>query len=138
MRDAADDMTDASDSKVEPRNALQAKAEPVQAPAAPEPVKLTPAQWAEKLGHMRRADPRIPQSVTHADWQHAAADRLYGWAKHAYNFQTQPFLLSQADYELALEAAAQYPLKAPHAAALPASQADRFEGFRPRAGKEKV
>lgn len=99
-----------------------------------EPLR-TPTEWAEVLGHMRRGDSRMPQSVTHADWQHAAADKLYGWANHAYNFQSEPFLLSQADYERALAAAARFPLAAPHAPALTPLQAKRFEGFEPRVSR---
>lgn len=126
-----DDEND--DAEQEATASHPARPEPLK--SAPEPKRMTPAQWAEKLGHINHADPRIPQSVTHADWQHAAADALYGWSQHAYHFQSQPFLLSQADYENALGAAAKYPLCAPYEKALPPGQEKRFEGFRPRAAK---
>lgn len=81
-------------------------------------VRRTPLQWAEQLGHIKQGDPRVPQSKTHADWQHAAADKLHGWSKHAYHHQGDPFLLSQEDYEAALENAAEYPAKSAHEPAI--------------------
>lgn len=124
-------MPDEEDQK--PRAAPKRAALPAQQPAASAPAapRKTPEQWAEQLGHIKRADPRIPQSVTHADWQHAAADALYGWSEHAYHYQAQPFLLTQEQYEAALAAAARYPLCGPLAAALPPGQERRFDGFRP-------
>lgn len=104
--------------------------EPPQAPAEPV-VRKTPAAWADALGHMRKADPRLPQSVTHADQMHAAADQLHGWSQHAYHHQAEPFEISQVDYEAALDAGQKYPLVAPHAAALPHSQVNRHKDFVP-------
>jgi len=95
------------------------KAEPEAAPvAAPAPEMLTPEQWAQKLGHVKKAPPFQPQLSAHYSWQHAAADSLHGWAQHAHHYQGEPLLLSQADYEAALDAAAEYPNKPAHAAAL--------------------
>lgn len=93
------------------------------APAAPAvpavaPEMLTPEQWAEKLGHVKKASPFTPQLSTHYSWQHAAADSLHGWAQHAHHYQGAPLMLSQADYQAALEAAAEYPNKPAHTAAL--------------------
>lgn len=80
--------------------------------------KRTPRQWAEQLGNIHKRDPRLPQSRDFADWKHAVADKLHGWSKHAYHFQDQPLLISKAVYLDALEAAAEYPVKPAHEAAL--------------------
>lgn len=97
----------------------KAEAQPLPAKAAdPEPVKLTPEQWAEKLGQVRKAPQHQPQLRTHYAWQHAAASSLHGWEQHAHHYQNAPLLLTQADYQAALDAAAEYPAKPAHAAAL--------------------
>lgn len=109
-------------------------------PAEPKgPVLLTPAEWAEKLGLITRANPLVPQVPTFADWRHAAADKLHGWSDHAYHHQGEQarFLVSQEDYEKALAAAAEFPCCPPHAAALPESQRQRFEKFKPRTKRNK-
>lgn len=117
--------------------ALVPKPAPVKAAApAPEPVKKTPEQWARVLGHMKLADPRIPQSTTHADWQHAAADKLHGWGRHAYHYQAEPMLLTQDDYQAALDAAAEYPNKPAHEPAMAPSHEDVLK--QRAATKEKV
>lgn len=116
---------------VEPKASKASKAEPAKASVP----KFTPEQWAEKLGHVRKADPRIPQSVTHYDPAHAAADALYGWSQHAYHFQASPFLLTQEQYVEALARASAFPTCAPLPEALPPGQEKRFEGFRPRAAR---
>lgn len=85
---------------------------------APAPDLRTPAEWAERLGHIRRAHPHIPQSTTHPDWKHAVGDGLHGWTKHAYHFPNDPLKISEADYRTALENAAVYPMKEAHQPAL--------------------
>lgn len=108
----------------EEQKLLKRKAEAV-APAAEVPVhavapaldRLTPEQWAEKLGHVKKASPFTPQLSTHPSWQHAAADSLHGWSQHAHHYQAEPLLLTQSDYQAALDAAAEYPNKPAHAAA---------------------
>lgn len=89
---------------------------PEQAPASAD--LLTPQDWAVRLGHIHQAHPHIPQSTTHADWQHAVGDKLHGWSDHAYHYPNEPLKISQADYETALENAAAYPLKEAHGPAL--------------------
>jgi hypothetical protein len=88
-----------------------------EAPAAAV-ARRRPEDWATRLGHMHQAKENIPQSTTHADWKHATADRLHGWTKHAHHYQKDPLLLTQKDYETALENAAEYPLKEAHEPAL--------------------
>jgi len=85
--------------------------------SAPAP-KRTPEDWAERLGHIKKRDKRIPQSETHPDWQHAAADKGHGWSKHAFHYEKDPLLITQADYEAALEAAASYPTTPLHEPAM--------------------
>jgi hypothetical protein len=101
------------------------------APAAKADLR-TPLEWAEALGYIVRANPKLPQSETHAKWQHACADALYGWSVHAYNYQAPAdrFVISEADYRKALECAAEHPVVAPHEPALPKSQRDRFKDFK--------
>jgi hypothetical protein len=92
-----------------------------QAPGAvnqDEVVRRTPVDWAQKLGHYHEAPPHMPQLRSRYDWQHAAADKLHGWSQQSYHYQNEPFLLSQADYEAALAAAAEYPAMAAHEAAI--------------------
>jgi hypothetical protein len=93
-------------------------APPGDASAAAPPGLSTPEEWANRLGHIHRAHPHVPQSTTHADWQHAIADRLHGWTQHAYHFANDPLQLSEADYRTALQNAAEYPLKQAHEPAL--------------------
>lgn len=85
---------------------------------APIATVRTPEDWAERLGHIKRSNPLIPQSKTHADWQHACADQLHGWSKDAYHFAADPLLISQVDYEAALAAAAAYPTTPAHEPAM--------------------
>lgn len=111
-----------------------------QAAAAPTVVdtpKLTPDAWGRKLGHFKVGDVRLPQNVQHFDPQHAAADELFGWSRHAYHYQAEPFLITEADYLEALKTAGSFPVSAPHPAALPASQAARFANFKPRKARDK-
>lgn len=107
-------------------------------PVAVVVTQFTPDAWGKKLGHFKAGDPRLPQNVPHFDAQHAAADALYGWSQHAYHYQAAPFTITEADYVAALEAAGRYPLCAPHAAALPASQVARFANFQPRRERVKA
>lgn len=82
---------------------------PVGAPAV---ETKTPAAWAAALGHTKPRDPRLPQSVDHVDPSYAVADRLYGWSKHAYDFQGPEwpeFVISRATYLTALRSAPQFP-----------------------------
>lgn len=105
-------------------------------PKKPEgPKKKTPDAWAKKLGHFHSRNPAIPQSVDYYGWQHAAADKLYGWSDHAYNHQAEPFELTEEDYAKALDAAAKYPTVAPHAPAIPPSRKDLFKDFQPCASR---
>lgn len=101
------------------------------------PELRTPADWAEKLGLITKANPHVPQVPTFADWRHAAADKLHGWSDHAYHHQAKPFEISREDYEKALAAAAQFPCCPPHSAALPESQRERFKEFKPSAKRDK-
>jgi hypothetical protein len=100
-------------------------------------LKLTPDAWGRKLGHFKAGDTRLPQNVQHFDPQHAAADELFGWSRHAYHFQAAPFLITETDYIAALKTAGEFPVSAPHPAALPASQAERFANFKPRKARDK-
>lgn len=129
----AKEATDAVAASIEVAAAPVVAAPGVEAPAtAPVPVTATPEVWAERLGLIQRANPRLPQSQTVPHWTHAAANKLYGWSDHAYHYQGEaPFELTEDDYRKALAAAAQYPVRAPHPPALPKSQVKRFEGFVP-------
>lgn len=128
--------TDAPSSEV--NEDAPAQAAPASAAAAPAPARLTPNAWGRKLGHFKQGDTRLPQNVPHFDRQHAAADELFGWSRHAYNFQAEPFLITEADYVAAIKSAGRFPLEAPHAAALPPSEAARFANFKPRRERVKA
>jgi hypothetical protein len=80
--------------------------------------RCTAEEWAKRLGHIQQANPHVPQSITHYDWRHACADVLCGWSRHAYHYQNDPLLLTQEDYETALENAAEYPNKPAHEPAM--------------------
>jgi hypothetical protein len=98
-------------------------------------MHLTPAQWAEQLGYIAKANPNLPQQERHAKWEHAAADRLFGWSEHAFNYQAPAdrFEITEEAYLEALRIAGVYPLEAPNLEALPPSQLERFADFQPRA-----
>lgn len=109
------------------------------------PLRLRPREWAERLGQVQKADPRKPQDPSGYRPAHAAADRLYGWDDHAYNFEQgkkpddqghwpqDVFTLTQDDYRKSLECALAFPAAAPHPAGLPDSQRQRFAKFKPKA-----
>jgi hypothetical protein len=99
------------------------QAEPVAVEAPPvapaEPERLTPHAWGERLGLCEKADPARPWVESHADWRFAAADKLHGWSDHAHHWQGegQQLLLTEADFQAALQAGADYPAKPAHAPA---------------------
>lgn len=78
--------------------------------------RLTPQAWGEKLGLREKADPARPWIESHADWRYAAADKLHGWTDHAHHWQGpgQELLLTEADFNAALQAGADYPEKPAH------------------------
>jgi hypothetical protein len=81
--------------------------------------KLTPAQWAERKGIAPKSDAARPwiepvakstKECSNGIHLHAA-DALHGWSNHAYNFQAESdaLLLTEAEFDAALVAAAGYP-----------------------------
>jgi hypothetical protein len=80
------------------------------------PERLTPHAWGEKLGLCEKADPARPWIESHADWRFAAADKLHGWSDHAHHWQgpDQQLLLTEQDFQAALQAGADYPAKPAH------------------------
>jgi|GEM_PF-4088450 len=92
--------------------------------ALPPPDKLTPADWAKKLG------PKVapPHLV-------ASASYLHGWKDHAYHYQAEPLLLEQGTFLEALKAASAFPTVAPHAPAFGKTVGERFKDFKPQAAK---
>jgi hypothetical protein len=82
--------------------------------------RLTPLAWAERKGHVGHQDPTKPWAEPAPDWRFAAADALHGWSAQAYHYQAEAaeFLISEADYDAALEAGAGYPATPPHAPAI--------------------
>jgi hypothetical protein len=117
-----------------PAPAETAVEEPVEEPEPEDAPKKTPAAWAVALGFFVKRNPLLPQSVDFAKPEHAAADALYGWSRHAFHYQAPEdrFLVTERTYRRALERAGQYPAAHPYPAAIPHSQTARFEGFRPR------
>lgn len=100
--------------------------------------KLEAHEWGEKLGNFRKRDARLPQSEDFFTPAHAAADFLHGWSKHRHHFQGAPLLITQADYEAALEAAGGYPTTQPCEAALsPVSQV-ALERARAKSAEKQV
>lgn len=107
---------------------------PDKAPEKAEPEKRTPQQWALKFGHVKPRDPRLPQSTEHVDPSYAVARELYGWQRHAYDYQRdgQAFLLTERAYRAALKAAPQHPVVELVAEALTPDAAARLKGFAPK------
>lgn len=113
-------MSDSVPTLEEPTAAVSAE---LDAPAPANlvaPERLTPHEWAERKGHIEHADPARPWRSPNIEYRYAAADALYGWSRHAYHYQAEHdrFLIAESDYDAALEAAAQYPAKPPHRAAV--------------------
>jgi len=97
---------DAGASEAKPGDATDAK-----------PANLTPAQWAERKGIAPKADPNKPWiEPVSSDFRYPAADVLHGWSHHAFHYQDPKaaFLISEQDFDKALEAAAGYPACGPH------------------------
>jgi hypothetical protein len=88
-----------------------AAAAETKAEVAKGPELLTPQAWGERLGLAQKADPARPWIEAHADWRYAAADKLHGWTEHAHHYQGpgQELLLTEEDFNKALEAGAGYP-----------------------------
>jgi hypothetical protein len=86
--------------------------------APPGPPMLEPHEWAEKLGHIVRGNPNLPQSQTFPSAAHAVADKLHGWSAHRHHYQTKPLLITREAYEAALEAGGAYPVTPAHEPAL--------------------
>src|SRR5690606_39997056 len=80
--------------------------------------RKTAEEWGRKNKQWKEGNPYVPQAPSHWAWKHAVADKLHGWAEHAYHYADDPLLMTEADYLAALEAAANYPNTSPHAAAL--------------------
>ena len=99
-------------------------------------IRRTPAEWAERLGLIQKADPRLPQQHTVAHWTHAAASELFGWERHAYHYQADRFEVTEEQYRTALKAASIYPCCELPLDAIPSSQRDRFRNFAPRASRK--
>lgn len=92
-------------------------------------IQRTPADWGHRKGNLFAPSERQPWVEVHARNFHAEADALHRWSEHAHHFQprqledgtvdpTGVFVLTEADYEKALEAAAGFPACGPHKPAL--------------------
>lgn len=88
--------------------------------------KRTPLAWAERKGLFRAS--RFAWEAPSVDQRWAPSDALYGWSEQAYQHQApeQAFLISENDFEKALEAAFQYPAVPPHAPAIAPIYQQRF------------
>lgn len=116
-RDAAFDAAPAADAVVTPPPVVIEVAPPAAAGAE----LLTPEQWGERKGNVVVTTPERPWVEPHSKNFHDEAATLHGWKSHAYDEQnpTKAFHLSEADYDAALAAAAEFPACPAHAAALP-------------------
>jgi hypothetical protein len=105
--------------KPSPRVRNAPEAPPATAAAGTE--KLTPNEWARRKALLVEASPEKPWVEQHATGFHAEAEQLHGWAWHSQNYQSpeQAFRLTEADYDAALAAAAEFPAKPAHEAAIP-------------------
>lgn len=127
---------DAPDNKA-PAAAPAAEALAPAAVVAPAPSPTaetkTPAEWAAQLGHTKKRDRRLPQSLDHVDPAYAVADRLYGWSERAYHFQDakDAFRITEATYREALKTAPQFPAVELTQAALTPEQAVVLAGHKP-------
>lgn len=122
------------DLKEPPAEAVaEEKAAPVAPATRPDPEKKTPAEWASLLGDFRPRDTRLPQSVDHVAPAYAVADKLYGWSKHAYDFQdpAAAFRISKATYLAALRTAPQFPAVDLTAEALTPEAAELLKDHKP-------
>jgi hypothetical protein len=91
-----------------------------------EPRLETPLKWAVALGHYRKHG-RGAEARKMLSADYAAANVLYGWADQAHHYGPDSFRLSQEDFEVAIEAAGQYPAKPPHPPAVPKVREARFK-----------
>lgn len=95
--------------KAKPPEPPKAQPSPKAEPKAKPPKTKTPDEWGRAQGRYREVNPLVAQVKSHFDWRHAVADKLHGWSKHAYHYVDLPLEISEADYNAALEAAANYP-----------------------------
>jgi hypothetical protein len=102
-----------------PPTALPAGEQPPAAPADPE--MLTPNEWAHRKGLLYANGPTQPWVESHAAGFHSEADVLHGWSRYAAAYQApaDTFRLTEADYDAARKAAAEFPALPAHKAALP-------------------
>ncbi len=110
-------------------------------PKAPKAELLSPSDWAKRKGHLKSEDVPVNEVLgtgPHYSWQHACADAAHGWSHHAYHYQAEPLLLSEADYMAAIDAACpkeglplqHEPARAPHAPKAPKEHAEMAERIR--------
>lgn len=129
--------TDALDNKAPTDGKTVDGGAPPAPPASPAPSSTaetkTPAEWAAQLGHTKKRDRRLPQSLDHVDPAYAVADRLYGWTERAYHFQDakDAFRITEATYREALKTAPQFPAVELTLDALTPEQAVVLGGHKP-------
>jgi hypothetical protein len=87
----------------------------------------TPQQWGNELG-------------TGGGWEHAVANQLFGWGRHAYHHQGkgESFRLTEEQYRQALSVARGFPTVELPADLFPPGEGERFAGFEPAARTEDV
>lgn len=122
------------DAGAAPGAAAGAKPDAEPAAAKVPAVTKTPAEWAAELGHTKKRDRRLPQSLDHIDPAFAVANRLYGWGERAYHFQDpeHAFLITEATYRAALKTAPQFPAVELVADALTPEAAANLQGHEPK------
>lgn len=77
-----------------------------------------PSEWAAAKGHFVPAPADQPWKGARVDPRYAAADALHGWGHHAYHYANQPLLITEEEYEGALDVAEQFPCELPQGPAL--------------------
>lgn len=81
--------------------------------------KRTPRHWAQFKGH-EASPPKFSWQLPVRNATYAAAAALHGWDAHEHHFQApgSELLISEADYDAAILAGADYPAVPAHGPAL--------------------
>lgn len=79
-----------------------------EAPKPKQAEKLTPIQWAAKLGHKKKYG-RGPEAKELMSAAFESANVLYGWSLQAHHWGADSLKLTQEDFEAAMVAASKFP-----------------------------
>lgn len=81
-------------------------------------VKKEPHEWGRLKGHWHAPSGKLSDHSGFWNPEYAMADNIYAWSRHAYHYSSKPILLTEKQFEQAMEAAKGYPVTPPYGPAV--------------------